>query len=118
MRQSIARSLMALAALALVIPSITAQRAAKLAARATGAVVTQQANPDNARNTFQDVQIRSAATASSRMVSAPVMSVLQPSNNTLANQIRQATGGITNNGNVNYTPPAEGQTSGNALQGI
>lgn len=109
---------MALAALALVIPSVTAQRAAKLSARATGAVVTQQANPDNARNTFQDVQMRSAATASSRMFSAPVMSVLQPSNNTLANQIRQATGGITINGNVIYSNPAEGQTSGNAHLGI
>lgn len=106
---------MALAALALTVPAVTAQNAAKLGAHSYSAEVTRQVT--DSRQVFQDVQVRSAATNASRQLSSPVQSLMRP-NTGLADQIRQATGGILITGNVIYSNPAEGQTEGNAHLGM
>lgn len=106
MRQFISRSLLALAALALTVPALSAQTAAKRSARTYTAETTQQAR--DARSTFQDVQVRTGATSSSRQLSSPVMNIMAPANNRLADQIRQATGGVTITGNVIYSNKPEG----------
>ena len=63
--------------------------------------------------------MRSDATARSTQLSYPVQNFVLPSNNaSLSEQMRQATGGITLVGNVVYSNPAEGQTSGNARLGM
>lgn len=110
-------SMLLLAAAALVAPTMTAQTAARQSARMNSALVQQTAN--TSRSEFQDVQVRSAATASSRQLSSPTQHfVLPTSNATLGDQMRAATGGITIVGNVIYSNPAEGQTSGNARLGM
>ena len=105
------------AAAALAAPTMNAQTALKHGAHSNSAEV-QQTGID-ARSGFQDVQVRSAATARSTQLSSPVQNFVLPSNNvSLSDQMRQATGGITIVGNVIYSSPAEGQTSGNAHLGI
>lgn len=97
---------MALAALALTVPALSAQTAAKRSARTYTAETTTQAR--DARSAFQDVQVRTGATASSRQLSRPVTSIMAPASTRLTDQIRHATGGITLTGNVIYSDKPEG----------